>query len=207
MHRAHLPVDVPEQCCGVCLSTLTRRGSTDGQPRTTNTLQAGVFRTRPRLLPARSHRRPPARAYGVSTVERGASPWMRHKNDRRKGRKAIAAIRRAGFVKDFNRRAGPVSAAGRGRKVAESAGKFLQELCARNCPLFPVSPTGCSPPEIDCRKYRKYRKFTLRCGAVGVSLQNGSIRRLRVVRAGGGSRVARVLIRMSRVSAGSITSS
>jgi hypothetical protein len=29
---AHLPLDVPEQCCGLSLSTLTLRGSTDGHP-------------------------------------------------------------------------------------------------------------------------------------------------------------------------------
>jgi hypothetical protein len=80
-----------------------------------------------------------ARACAVSAIERGRTPWVRHKNDRRKGRKgrkALAPIQRVGFVSDFNHRAGPVSAARRGRKVAESGGKSLQKLCAGNCPLF-----------------------------------------------------------------------
>ena len=39
-HPAHLVVDVPEQCCGVCLSTLTRRGSTDAYPEQPNLYNA-----------------------------------------------------------------------------------------------------------------------------------------------------------------------
>src|SRR4029077_8904653 len=50
-------LDVPEQCCGLSLSTLTRRGSTDGHPRTPDALQTRVLRTRPyRLSSSRPER-------------------------------------------------------------------------------------------------------------------------------------------------------
>jgi hypothetical protein len=76
---------------------------------------------------------------------RGLTSWARLKYDGRKGRKgrkALAPVRRGEFVNDFNHRDGPVSATRRGRKVAESAGKSLQELCARNCPLFSCLTLG-----------------------------------------------------------------
>ena len=80
------------------------------------------------------------------TVACSAPPWARYKNDRRKdrkGRKALAALRRAGFVNDFNRRAGPLSG---GRKVPESTGKSphrrasgdglkVGKMVTRDCPL------------------------------------------------------------------------
>jgi hypothetical protein len=69
-------------------------------------------------------------SFASSPITIGPTSWVRLKNDGRKGRKgrkALAPIRRVEFVNDFNHRDGPVSAARRGRKVAESAGKSLQE--------------------------------------------------------------------------------
>ncbi len=58
VRRHHFPLDVPEQCCGVCLSTLTSRGSTDGYSRTTPAIRCPA---RPTPAPSCSGCTPPAR--------------------------------------------------------------------------------------------------------------------------------------------------
>jgi hypothetical protein len=58
VRRHHFPLDVPEQCCGVCLSTLTSRGSTDGYSRTTPAIRCPA---RPTSAPSCSGCTPPAR--------------------------------------------------------------------------------------------------------------------------------------------------
>ena len=70
--RRHLPLDRTEQCCGVSLSTLTRRGSTDGHRRTTHE-QTRILGTRPRhrRVPTTGWRRSmtPARACAMPAIE------------------------------------------------------------------------------------------------------------------------------------------
>ena len=124
--------------------------------------------------PIPDNQRSTSGSFASAPITIGPTSWVRRENDGRKGRKGrkpLAPIRRVEFVNDFNHRDGPVSATRRGRKVAESAGKSLQELCARNCPLFSCLTFG--PRALACcQKLRTSRPPCWQCRrAYGLILQ------------------------------------
>jgi hypothetical protein len=88
----NLPLDVPAQCCGVCLSTLTNRGSTPCPPLR---LSLETPTRRPEFRPPRfSPRLLPATQIGTSLAEIAETPAMARPPDTatesragRKGRK------------------------------------------------------------------------------------------------------------------------
>jgi hypothetical protein len=113
-HHAHRVLDAPEHCCGVCLSVLTNRGSTDAYPRTAKLYNPRITHPRGPSRFLRRHRG----ACAMRASELKPILWVSQQNERRKGRK--------GRESRILRKQGPF----RGRReVAETRRKPAETPC------------------------------------------------------------------------------